>query len=224
MNQLNNPYDILGIPPTATDDEVREAYRKLSMQYHPDLHQKSPLSDVAEEKMKTLNAAYDQIMDMRRGGEPSVIYNNPQSQYNGRSEAGAASETGSGNVFTDARRFIQQGNVTTADSLLDQTDVPRNAEWNFLKGSICYARGWLNDAFQYFSNAVNMDPGNQEYRATFIQMQNNRRGNMNGSPYRPYNTNQNNGMMCCSPCDTCQGLICADCCCECMGGDLIPCC
>ena len=65
---MTDPYVILGVSPSATDDEIREAYRKMSLKFHPDRHSQSTLSDLAEEKMKEINAAFDRIMDMRRGG------------------------------------------------------------------------------------------------------------------------------------------------------------
>ncbi|MEG2212458.1 MAG: J domain-containing protein, partial [Clostridiales bacterium] len=55
---ISDPYKVLGVSPTASDDEIKTAYRKLAKQYHPDLH---PGDAVAAGKMKELNAAYDQI-------------------------------------------------------------------------------------------------------------------------------------------------------------------
>ena len=63
---VTNPYKILDIPETATDEEVKSAYRKLAKKYHPDKYVDSPLKDVADEKMKEINEAYDMIMDMRK--------------------------------------------------------------------------------------------------------------------------------------------------------------
>ena len=48
---MQNPYEVLGIQPTATDDEVKAAYRELAKKYHPDNYSNNPLSDLAEEKM-----------------------------------------------------------------------------------------------------------------------------------------------------------------------------
>ncbi|MBZ4670272.1 MAG: DnaJ related protein [Oscillospiraceae bacterium] len=210
---MNDPYRVLGVSPNATDEQIRDAYRELSKKYHPDLHSQSPLADLAEEKMKEINAAYDEIMNMRRGGQNSGGYS--YNQYN----QGGYSQSQYYGDFAEIRRQIQNGNYTVADSMLDNPSVPRNAEWSFLKGSVCYARGWLNEAFTHFTNAVNQDPGNAEYRAAYNQMMQARNGNMNGSPYRYYGSPGG-----CSTCDMCQGLICADCCCECFGGDLIECC
>ena len=66
---IANPYEVLGVAPSASDDEVKKAYRELSRKYHPDSYANNPLSDLAEEKFKEVQEAYDQIMKQReRGG------------------------------------------------------------------------------------------------------------------------------------------------------------
>ena len=62
-----DPYQILGVAPTASDQEVTDAYRRLARKYHPDLNKDNP---AAEEKMKEINAAYGRIRDMRAGKAP----------------------------------------------------------------------------------------------------------------------------------------------------------
>jgi DnaJ-class molecular chaperone len=57
---MRNPYDILGVKPTATADEIRRAFRKLAKQTHPDLH---PGDAAAEARFRDVNAAYDLLSD-----------------------------------------------------------------------------------------------------------------------------------------------------------------
>lgn len=64
---MTDPYQVLGVSPNASDDEVKRAYRELSRKYHPDTYADNPLSDLAEEKFKEVQEAYRQIMDMRSG-------------------------------------------------------------------------------------------------------------------------------------------------------------
>src|SRR5437879_5215646 len=53
-------YEILGVPRTATSDEIKRSYRKLAVKHHPD---KNPGDHTAEEKFKELGEAYDVLMD-----------------------------------------------------------------------------------------------------------------------------------------------------------------
>jgi curved DNA-binding protein CbpA len=197
---MNDPYKILGVDRNATDDEVKEAYRKLARKYHPDNYGDNPLSDLAEEKMQEINEAYDAIVNMRKGAKnKSRGYENTTSD------------------FPEVRRLIAQNRLEQALELLD--GVPpheRNAEWYFLNGTVQYRRGWFDQAYTSFATASRMDPSNMEYRnaVTNAQRQSSRQHN---NPYRTYGGG-------CNGCEVCQTLICADCCCECMGGDFIRCC
>ena len=55
---IQDPYAVLGLTPDATDEEVKQAYRKLAKKYHPDAN---PGDEAAARKMQEINAAYDQI-------------------------------------------------------------------------------------------------------------------------------------------------------------------
>ena len=65
---MTDPYQVLGISPNATDDEVKKAYKELSRKYHPDSYANNPLADLAEDKFKEVQAAYTQIMNSRANG------------------------------------------------------------------------------------------------------------------------------------------------------------
>ncbi len=212
---MTDPYRVLGVSPAASDDEVRSAYRELAKKYHPDNYANNPLNDLANEKMTEINNAYDEIMNMRRGGS---------------AERGEYASDGAPGSFSQVRYLIKNGNITEAERLLNNvSESRRNAEWYFLMGSVDYSRGWFNDAYNNFSKAVAMDPSNKEYAAALSQMDSRRGGYMNGDTSKHYNMDDGSGCLCpicapCSGCDMCSGLICADCCCECFGGDLISCC
>ena len=97
---MKNPYEILGVSPSATDEEIKAAYRTLAKKYHPDNYADSPLADVASEKMSEINSAFDQIMDERRGKGHHT--ENPYGQY--RSSASSS--------FADIRAMIQGVRLT----------------------------------------------------------------------------------------------------------------
>ena len=66
---MKDPYKVLGVPPDASDDEIKKAYRALARKYHPDNYNGSDLADLAEEKMKEVNEAYDAVKKMRETGQ-----------------------------------------------------------------------------------------------------------------------------------------------------------
>ena len=63
---MTDPYKVLGVSPGASDDEIKDAYRRLARKYHPDNYVNNPLSDLATEKMKEINEAYDEIQRQRK--------------------------------------------------------------------------------------------------------------------------------------------------------------
>ena len=66
MRMAKNPFTVLGVSETATDDEIRAAYRRLAKQYHPDLNPNDP---AAASKMNDINVAYDQIKTAEKRAE-----------------------------------------------------------------------------------------------------------------------------------------------------------
>ena len=211
---MTDPYKVLGVSPSATDEEIKEAYRNLAKKYHPDQYSDSPLKDLADEKMKEINEAYDTITAQRKNGGAGRT---GQSAYAGGYNH--VNGTG-GSGFNDVRSYIAAGRIADAEQILN--GVPLSAatlSGIFSKGSVLYRRGWLEEAKDHFSQACQMDPGNAEYSAALNQAMNQGTG-----VYGGYNPRGNMNAGGCNSCDMCSSLICADCCCECMGGDLIPCC
>lgn len=80
---MTDPYQVLGISPNATDEEVKRAYREMSRKYHPDTYVNNPLSGLAEEKFKEVQDAYQQIMDTRAGKGQGYQQGYQQGGYQG---------------------------------------------------------------------------------------------------------------------------------------------
>ena len=153
---MRDPYQVLGVPSTATDDEVKKAYRDLARKYHPDNYHDNPLADLAQERMKENNEAYEAVQSQRKAARAGGYSGGYQAGYQSGYQSG-------GSRYQRIRMAISQGNLNLAEELLNaMTD--HDAEWSFLKGAICYRRGWLDEARRYYQNAVNMDPDNQEYQ------------------------------------------------------------
>ena len=201
---MKDPYKVLGVAPTATDDEVKKAYLALARKYHPDKYTDSDLADLASEKMKEVNAAYEEIQNMRSSGNTSSGGSSYSSEANG---------SGS---FAEIRRLINMGYIDEAENRLNAMGIAdRGAEWKFLMGCVCVRKMRFADAEMHFENACNDDPYNTEYRMARDNLR--RQTGAYGGAYR---TSQSDV----GACDCCSSLLCADCCCECMGGDLIRCC
>ena len=60
---MRDPYSVLGVSSNASDQEIKRAYRELARKYHPDNYANNPLADLAEEKMKEINEAYEILSD-----------------------------------------------------------------------------------------------------------------------------------------------------------------
>lgn len=206
---MTDPYKVLGVSPDASDEEIKKAYRALARKYHPDKYRDSDLADLASEKMKEVNAAYEEIKQMRENGGGRT--------QNGGYSGGYSGSYSQNPQYQQIRRTIHSGNIAQAETLLNNVPVEeRNAEWFFLMGNVLLRKGNHVDAQHHFDTACSMDPYNNEYRAAQEQLR--RRANGYGGGYQ---TTSRGG---CSGCDVCSGLLCADCCCECCGGDLISCC
>lgn len=158
---MSDPYQVLGVSPSASDEEIKRAYRELVKKYHPDNYNDNPLADLAEAKMKEINEAYDMVVKMRTQG-------GYQTSGGGHS-AGQSSYGGQSTVFGQVRQLINQGYLSEAESLL-QMSTNRSAEWYYLTGTIAYRKGWLDEARQNFWTACNMDPTNFEYRQALNAM------------------------------------------------------
>ena len=127
-----NPYEVLGINPGASQDEIKSAYRKLIKKYHPDQYGDNPLKELAQEKLIEINKAYEMLT--KNGGSNSYNSSNSSSSWNSNSNNNY-SNNNSFNDFQEVRRMIQSRNFSYAEQRLNSI-TDRNAEWHYLYGVI----------------------------------------------------------------------------------------
>lgn len=185
----------------------------MSRKYHPDSYVDNPLSDLAEEKFKEVQEAYDQIMKERDGGYQSGYggYQNQQSTYNHNAASQDDMQYQAAYNYINGRQYQQALNVLSRIQ-------NRNAQWYYLSACANMGMGNNVNALNMARQAQSMEPGNPEYSNLVNRLQwNSNRYQGGGYPY------SNGGGGTCGTGNTCCDLWCADSLCECMGGDLCSC-
>lgn len=141
-------YEILGIPKSADENEIRKAYRDMARRWHPDRFPEGPERLWAEQKMTSINIAYHEAM---QACASSI-------------DLSAVSES---DQFSDVRQLLEAGQVTAARQALMRISS-RDAEWNYLFGATLLRLGEYEKAVLYFGIAARQKPQNPQYRAAYM--------------------------------------------------------
>ncbi|MBP3940420.1 MAG: DnaJ domain-containing protein [Christensenellaceae bacterium] len=195
-----DPYKVLGVESSASDDEVKRAYRNLVKQNHPDKFQDPVQKARATEKIKQINAAYDEIQAIRSGKSSGGSYGGgAYSNYEGYQGQPDPK-------YAQVYAYINSGNIAAADAILERM-ADRDAEWHYLKGIIYMRQQWFDAARRELELAVRMDPNNMRYRQAYQSV-----SSFGG--YRNYYGTGSSQRSDCDACDICTGIMCADCLCS----------
>ena len=168
---ISDPYKVLGVSPDATDDEIKQAYRKLAKKYHPDLN---PGDKEAAKRMQEVNAAYEQIKNPEKATQQGS-----QQSYGGYGYdpfggywQRAYTQSESGDQYQQAAyRYIHMGRYREALNILSNS-TNRNARWYYLSALANDGLGNQVTALEHIRKAVSLDPDNMEYLQVLQQIQN----------------------------------------------------
>ena len=148
---MGNPYNVLGISPSATDEEIKKAYRTLSRKYHPDANVNNPNREQAEERFKEIQQAYNQIMQEKQQGG---------SGFNGY---GSARYGGYGSQTQDSPQMQAAANYLANRCYQEAMNVLNNISDHAGLGNNVTAR-------ECAEQAVRLEPSNIEYRQLMQQL------------------------------------------------------
>lgn len=236
---VKNPYEVLGVSPSASADEVKKAYRKKARENHPDLNPNDPK---AAERMNEVNEAYDRIInpekyaasDARAAASGTSAGYQGQGGYQSQGPYGwttvdfddlfgfggfgasapihpEASATDSATVRS-AVEAINAGRYDQALSLLSSVvSTERNARWYYLSALANKGAGNMLVALEHIRKAVKLDPNNADYRRAYQQFQ------MAGQAYQQEGTKRGFTISAMDPGLICCGLCLAQYACAAMG-------
>ena len=158
---FDDPYKVLGVSPDATDDEIKQAYRRLAKQYHPD---RNPGDEYAAKKMQEINAAYEQIKNP--AAYKSAGSSGGYGSYGSYSQSGGADQ-----YYSAAYQYIMFGRYREALNILQNVQT-KDARWYYLSSLANDALGNQVTALEHIRRAVSMDPSNPEYLQALNAMEN----------------------------------------------------
>ena len=225
---MTDPYQVLGLTRSASDEEIKKAYRNLSRKYHPDANVNNPHKDEAEEKFKQVQQAYDQIMKEKQQGTSG--------SYSG-GYAGSSRDAGGGSYqngpFGGFSGTYYYGNNTSrsqsraespklqavANYLRNQcytealnvlNSIPfseRSGQWYYYSAVANDGIGNTATAIEHIRRALDLEPSNMEYRQfqQHLEYGGQWYSNMGQNYDRPYSNYSN----------FCLDLLCAQAMCTC---------
>lgn len=209
---MMDPYQVLGISRSASDEEIKKAYRALSRKYHPDANVNNPNREQAEERFKEVQQAYDQIMkEKQQGGSYSGYgYNHAGGYSYGGNRS--YSQSGDSPQMQAAANYI--ANRCYAEALNVLNGIPfaeRRARWYYYSAMANQGAGNNIVAKEHAARAVEMEPSNLEYRQFLQHLEYGGTWytNMGSSYDRPYSSA---GSWCLSM--LCLNMLCNCCCCR----------
>ena len=170
---MNDPYQVLGVSRDASDEEIKQAYRRLAKKYHPDLN---PGDQEAARKMQEVNAAYEQIKNpekfQQQQSQSSGYSGYDPFGFGGYQRAYQQQSQPKGDQYQQsAAQYIRYGRYREALNVL-QNSSNRDARWYYLSALANDGLGNQVTALEHIRRAVSMDPGNQEYLRVLDRIEN----------------------------------------------------
>lgn len=199
---MRDPYQVLGISRSASEEEIKKAYKSLSRKYHPDANINNPNKEAAEETFKEIQQAYQQIMKEKTEGYhyQSGGYGGNSRSYDGDGNSygdvggfgnfggfggfgsfggfgGSYGNTGTGyeedSHLRAAGNYVRNGYYKEARTVLDSMEEgARSARWYYYSALAHAGLGNQVSALEHAKRAAALEPGNSDYSNLVYQFEN----------------------------------------------------
>lgn len=156
-----NAFEILGLPSTATRDEVKDKYNELRKQYLEDRFKPGDEGERAAEKLQALDVAYRDAMD--------AIDEREQRANRAANADNATSDNCATDDYESIRQQIKDNKLDEAQDALDQI-IDRTAEWHYLQSILFYKRNWFLESKKQLEMACQMEPNNKRYKQSLDKL------------------------------------------------------
>ena len=156
-----NAFEILGLPSTATRDEVKDKYNELRKQYLEDRFKPGDEGERAAEKLQELDVAYRDAMD--------AIDEREQRANRATNADNATSDNGATDDYESIRQQIKDNKLDEAQDALDQI-IDRTAECHYLQSILFYKRNWFLESKKQLEMACQMEPNNKRYKQSLDKL------------------------------------------------------
>lgn len=208
MDFSYNAYEILGLPETATDQELEARYKQLRAKLQQDRFLPGEEGEDASEKLQRLEVAYRDILFAREEA---------------KQQSSAKEET---ETFSEIQQLIKDNKLDEAQAKLDSRET-QDAEWHYVQSILFYKRNWFLESKKQLELACQMDPNNQRYKQSLEKLTKILASNtISPDQLRTSSRPADNGPTIGAGNGTCSGSSCLDCllcnaccnCASCMGG------
>lgn len=204
---MTDPYRVLEISESATNEEIKKAYRRLSRKYHPDANINNPRKDEAEMKFKEVQQAYDQIMKEREYGSTYGQGRQWESGYGGFGQDTYRQEP---LRMQAVRNYLNSRHFAEALHVLSEiTEAERDGNWYYYSALANTGVGNSIIALDHARRAVQLEPDNIQYQHFLAQLESG--GNWYQSMGEDYGSPVGSIKNCCVDI-ICWNLFCFCCC------------